>query len=61
MTKEGKCPCEYCKFGTYITVKGMWWCDKHNMYICEVKGNAGFPCPCKLFQNQILGDCLSTH
>ena len=48
MTKE-KCPCEYCKFGIYITAKGMWWCDKHKMYVREGKGNAGFSCPCELF------------
>ena len=61
MTEEKMHPCEYCKFGTYITAKGMWWCGKHKMYVRDAKGNVGFPCPCKLFQDQILGECLLTH
>lgn len=61
MTKEEKFPCEYCKFGTYITAKGMWRCGKHNMYVREGKGNVGSPCPCELFQDRILGDGLITR
>ena len=59
--KEKKYPCEYCKFGTYTTAKETWWCDKHNMYVRDAKENAGFSCPCKLFHDQILGECLLTH
>ena len=53
---EKRNPCEYCKFGTYIIQKGMWYCGKHLRYIKRT-----VDCPCTLFHDKVLGECLITH
>ncbi len=54
--KKKKYPCENCEFGTYMTVEGMWWCDKHLMYDCQMEWDRGL---CEKFKTASGDDAVS--